>query len=264
MDTTMNRFSVSRAAAKQLDVSIRKSVLRAAALNQDSLCTKSPHVESMRTNQHRTTLCGLIGASLLAATLVGCEAPREPNPMDQAAQNTATETAVDTIPNSSPSLEAPPSSSGTTFEPLAETAANNSQNKSAADELLKKTINPSADAAWGDWAVDTATINGEAMPRDVAATISLFIDATTYIANVGDQVDKGTVVIRRNTTPMELDITGVEGPNAGKTILAIFEQPDANTLVVCYSFSQTARPTEFSSTAENGQFLVKYKRKPLN
>ena len=260
----MNRLTVSRVAPKQLDVSIRKSFLR-AALHLDSLCTKSPDVQSVITSPRAATLCGLAGASLLAATLIGCEAPREPNAMGTAEQNTATETAVDTIPNSSPSLEVPLPSSGTTLEPQTESAAINPENKAAAgDEQLMQTLNPSADAAWGDWAVETATMNGESMPRDVAATISLFIDATTYIANVGGQVDKGTVAIRRSTTPMELDITGAEGPNAGKTILAIFEQPDANTLIVCYSFNQSARPTEFSSTAENGQFLVKYNRKGLN
>ncbi len=47
-------------------------------------------------------------------------------------------------------------------------------------------------------------------------------------------------------------------------MLAIFEQPDANTLIVCYALSRPERPTEFTSTPENGNYLTKYTRKVGN
>ncbi len=112
--------------------------------------------------------------------------------------------------------------------------------------------------------MESATLAGQPLPEDTLKSISLYIDEKGYSVKVGEQLDKGTTTIRRDTSPMQIDVIGVEGPNAGKTILAIFEQPDANTLIVCYALSKPERPTEFSSTPENGYYLAKYRRKVAN
>ncbi len=195
----------------------------------------------------------LLGLGLLGLSLFGCDASNER--LDAERQNMEAPTL-----DRSPRVESPNASSGITEEALSSMP----RDAEAASEQLKKTVNPKADSTWGDWAVNTATIIGESMPRSVADAISLFIDPISYVANIGDQFDKGTVVMRRRPTPMEIDITDAEGPNAGKMILAIFEQPDANTLVVCYNFNDGTRSKAFNSTAENDHFLVKYKRKQLN
>lgn len=191
---------------------------------------------------------------VVCISFVGCEPPRE-SLSDSSSRSSSSAPPVD-LPDppkiDSPSVDSPAASSGTTAElDVAD----------AAKEQLKKTVNPNADAAWGDWAVDSAVLSGEPMPSEAAAAISLYIDEAGYVVNLGNQLDKGTMVVRRDTNPMELDITGVEGPNQGKTILAIFEQKDSNSLVVCYSFAKEERPKEFTSTPENGHFLVNYKRK---
>ncbi len=188
--------------------------------------------------------------TLVLLVVVGCEQPRMP-----VSSEVSNSSATPAESVTSPTVDIPMASSGTTLEPF--------DAATVADEQLMKTVNPNADAAWGDWAVDSATLSGEPLPNEVAATISLYIDEGSYVVNLGDQVDKGTVLIRRRADPMELDITGVEGPNAGKTILAIFEQADSNSLVVCYSFEGAERPKEFTSTVENGHFLVKYKRQVI-
>lgn len=46
--------------------------------------------------------------------------------------------------------------------------------------------------------------------------------------------------------PKAIDISGTEGPNASKTILAISEL-DGDTLRVCYGLRGAPRPTEFKS-----------------
>jgi uncharacterized protein (TIGR03067 family) len=56
-----------------------------------------------------------------------------------------------------------------------------------------------------------------------------------------------------------MDITGTEGPNKGKTILAIYEITD-DTLRICYDLSGKARPTEFKTTKGTKLFLVTYNR----
>ena len=193
-------------------------------------------------------------AVLLSVAFMGCEQPRMP--VDSEAGPVGVDgnytEAISTESVASPTVDSHMASSGTTAELDAAVIA---------DEQLKKTVNPNADAAWGDWAVDSATLSGEALPNEAAATISLYIDEKTYIVNLGEQVDKGTVIVRRNVQPMELDITGTEGPNAGKTLLAIFDQADSNSLIVCYALDGRDRPKEFTSTAETGHCLVKYKRK---
>jgi hypothetical protein len=57
-----------------------------------------------------------------------------------------------------------------------------------------------------------------------------------------------------------MTIMGTEGPNAGKTILTIFDFPDATRMRVCYDLTGAAFPSRFESTAENGLFLVIYER----
>ena len=74
----------------------------------------------------------------------------------------------------------------------------------------------------------------------------------------GEKVDNGTVKLNPSVKPKALDITGTEGPNKGKTILAIYERK-GDTLRVCYDLSGKRRPVEFKTTAGTPLFLVEYK-----
>jgi uncharacterized protein (TIGR03067 family) len=56
-----------------------------------------------------------------------------------------------------------------------------------------------------------------------------------------------------------MTITGTDGPNKGKTFLAIYER-DGDTLKVCYDLSGKAHPTEFKTAQGTQLFLVTYKR----
>jgi uncharacterized protein (TIGR03067 family) len=56
-----------------------------------------------------------------------------------------------------------------------------------------------------------------------------------------------------------MDITGNEGPNKGKTFLAIYELK-GDTLRICYDLSGQARPTEFKTKKDTRLFLVTYQR----
>jgi uncharacterized protein (TIGR03067 family) len=87
----------------------------------------------------------------------------------------------------------------------------------------------------------------------------LVIKSDQYTVTVGAQTDKGTVKLDPSKKPKEIDIVGTEGPNKGKTILAIYEL-DKDTLKVCYDLSGKARPTEFKTKADTMQFLVTYAR----
>jgi len=76
---------------------------------------------------------------------------------------------------------------------------------------------------------------------------------------VGTKVDRGTVKLNPAAKPKELEIKGSDGPNKGKTILAIYER-DGDTMRICYDLGGKNRPTEFKTKEGAPLFLVTYKR----
>lgn len=116
-----------------------------------------------------------------------------------------------------------------------------------------------AKAIDGTWQVSTAELGGERFPDEVSRTIKLVVGDGKYTVTVGAQPDKGTVKLDPSTQPKSLDVQGTEGPNKGKTFLAIYEQ-SGDTLRICYDLSGKARPADFKSTKGTQQFLVSYRR----
>jgi uncharacterized protein (TIGR03067 family) len=115
------------------------------------------------------------------------------------------------------------------------------------------------DAFEGTWLPSTAELAGKMFPDEVRKTMKLVIKDDKYTVTVGETVDKGTVKLKPAAKPKEMDITGTDGPNKGKTFLAIYEL-DGDTLRVCYDLSGKSRPTEFKTKEGTQLFLVTYKR----
>ena len=115
------------------------------------------------------------------------------------------------------------------------------------------------DALRGTWLPATAELSGKNFPDEVRKSMKLEISGNDYKVTVGKTVDKGTVKLDLSAKPKAMDITGTDGPNNGKTFLAIYEL-DGDTLRVCYDLSGKARPTEFKSKPDSQLFLVTYKR----
>ena len=111
----------------------------------------------------------------------------------------------------------------------------------------------------GTWIPSEAELGGKKFPDEVRKSIKLVIADGKYTVTVGKAVDKGTAKLNTSAKPKELDITGTEGPNKGKKIMAIYER-DGDTLRVCYDLSGKGRPKEFKSEADTQLFLVTYKR----
>ena len=116
------------------------------------------------------------------------------------------------------------------------------------------------DTIQGTWLPSTAELGGKMFPDEVRKTIKLVVKDDKYTVTVGKAVDQGTFKLNPTAKPKEMDITGTDGPNKGKTILAIYER-DGDALRVCYDLSGKSRPTEFKSTEGTQRFLVAYKRK---
>ena len=95
-------------------------------------------------------------------------------------------------------------------------------------------------------------------PDEVRKSIKLELKGDTYLVTVGTNPDRGTCKRNPAAKPKELDITGTEGPNKGKTILAIYER-DGDKMKVCYDLGGKNRPTEFKTKEGALLFLVEYK-----
>jgi uncharacterized protein (TIGR03067 family) len=67
------------------------------------------------------------------------------------------------------------------------------------------------------------------------------------------------VKIDTSKKPKTMDIIGAEGPNKGKTFLAIYEL-NGDTLRVCYNLGGKERPAEFKTTKDSLVFLATYQR----
>lgn len=111
----------------------------------------------------------------------------------------------------------------------------------------------------GTWLPSTAELGGEKFPDEVRKSIKLVIGDGKYTVTVGKEPDKGTVKLDPSKKPKSMDITGVEGPTKGKTILAIYEMT-GDTLKICYDLSGNARPSAFKTTTGSRLFLVTYHR----
>src|SRR5437764_433176 len=89
---------------------------------------------------------------------------------------------------------------------------------------------------------------GRKFPEETAKTTKLVMSGGEYVVTVGGQKDQGTVRVVPGENPKAMDITGTEGPNKGRTFLAIYEL-DGDNLRICYDLAGKKRPTEFQSRA---------------
>ena len=110
----------------------------------------------------------------------------------------------------------------------------------------------------GTWLPSMAEMAGKKYPDEVRKTIKLELKGDKYTVTVGTNEDRGTCKLDPKAKPKALDITGTEGPNKDRTILAIYERKD-DTLKVCYDLSGKSRPSEFKTTEGTRLFLVEYK-----
>lgn len=110
----------------------------------------------------------------------------------------------------------------------------------------------------GTWLPVNAELAGKPFPDEVLKTIKLVVKGDKFLVTVGDSPDSGQLKIDNTAKPKTIDIVGTDGPNKGKTFLAIFER-DGDTMRMCYDLGGTARPKEFKTMENTQLFLVTYK-----
>jgi uncharacterized protein (TIGR03067 family) len=111
----------------------------------------------------------------------------------------------------------------------------------------------------GAWLPTAAELGENPFDEATLKTIKLVVEGDKYTVTVGESIDKGAVKIDPGAMPKTMDIIGADGPNKGKTFLAIYEL-NGDTLRVCYDLTGKARPTEFKTKKGELVFLATYKR----
>jgi uncharacterized protein (TIGR03067 family) len=114
-------------------------------------------------------------------------------------------------------------------------------------------------AIQGTWLASEAELAGQKYPDNIVKSMRLVIKDDTYLVTVGQAPDRGTLTVAPSAKPKTMDIAGTDGPNKGKTILAIYEHT-GDMLRICYDLSGKARPAAFKTEAGTQLFLVVYRR----
>jgi uncharacterized protein (TIGR03067 family) len=111
----------------------------------------------------------------------------------------------------------------------------------------------------GTWQLTAGEIGGGPFPEAQLKITKLVIDGDKYTVTVGDKIDKGSVKLDLTKKPKAMDIIGNDGPNKGKTFLAIYEL-NGDKLRICYDLTGKERPKEFKTEKGVLHFLATYQR----
>ena len=111
----------------------------------------------------------------------------------------------------------------------------------------------------GNWKPLTAEFAGAKWPQNLVDGLKLTMKDGKYKVEDGGVSDEGTVTYDPTKSPKTMIIKGTNGPNKGKTFLAIYELK-GDELRVCYDLSGKSHPTEFATKADTRLFLVTYRK----
>ena len=88
----------------------------------------------------------------------------------------------------------------------------------------------------GLWLPQTATLGDKPMPVEFLKIMTLQMKGNRYPVMIGSQIDKGTWKLLPKTKPQAMGITGIVGPNKGKTIPSIVEVK-GDIMKICYGLA---------------------------
>jgi len=113
----------------------------------------------------------------------------------------------------------------------------------------------------GAWLPVAAYIAGEVLPVTELRIARLLIKAAGYQILDHQQrvVDRGEIRVDIAESPSSMDIVGLEGPNAGRTLRAIYEISN-DLLSICYDMEGADRPGAMQSEEDQLLLLITYAR----
>ena len=131
----------------------------------------------------------------------------------------------------------------------------------SADHAQNEAIKKDRKRIEGTWKITALETNGnKSKDEDVKKlTVVNGDDGTWSVRPEGKEISKGTSTFDPTQKPKTIDFTPTEGGGKGDQFLGVYELRK-NVRKLCFAPSGKARPTEFSSTAENQHILVTFER----
>jgi uncharacterized protein (TIGR03067 family) len=113
----------------------------------------------------------------------------------------------------------------------------------------------------GQWSIEKAELGGSDITASLRDYVLEIRDNNGFVVYVQQKrIDAGNLLYASERSNA-LDVISTEGPGNGNTLKAIYQQPDAATLVICYNLDLAgARPAAFHSPQETKLFFVTYKK----
>jgi len=113
----------------------------------------------------------------------------------------------------------------------------------------------------GAWVPVAANVAGKNLIVNELRVKYLVLDAGGYsiVDRTNHIVDSGEYLVDDAASPQTMDIVGREGPNAGRTMLAIY-QLDADHLTVCYDLDGKERPSDMQPRDDQLLLSITYAR----
>ena len=109
----------------------------------------------------------------------------------------------------------------------------------------------------GEWEPIVAELGGKDFPIAGFQGVVLRLTADTYEFGT----DRGSYALPPGDPPARMDVRGVDGPNAGRTIPALYEFA-GDKLTIAYQLGSGDRPAAFQSPSGSRVLLVRYRRIP--
>ncbi|HVW69609.1 MAG TPA: TIGR03067 domain-containing protein [Steroidobacteraceae bacterium] len=113
----------------------------------------------------------------------------------------------------------------------------------------------------GAWVPIAANVGGKELIVHELRVKYLVLDGAGYsiVDRTNHIVDSGDYLVDEAASPQTMDIVGREGPNAGRTMLAIYEL-DADRLTVCYDLDGKERPSGMQPLGDQLLLSITYER----
>ena len=113
----------------------------------------------------------------------------------------------------------------------------------------------------GAWIPVAASISGKELLVAELRVKYLVFDGRDYsiIDRCNQVVDRGEYLVNDSITPRTIDIVGRDGPNAGRSMLAIFELK-GDQLTVCYDLDGRKRPQNMQVDEDELLLSITYER----
>jgi len=111
----------------------------------------------------------------------------------------------------------------------------------------------------GKWKIGEAMLGGKSLPAETFEHMVLELDENSYQLIEEKVIDSGIIDPVLESSPMALVITGVFGPNKGKTFQCIYKF-EGDDMIMCYNLGGDGFPDNFESREGTLLYLVRYRR----